>query len=159
MATQAPFVFVGEVPVYLLSDGSLIWLAGADIDGDGTGPNTYGDPDYQNNTTLQWNGAGLNAEVDRFIVVPPDIIDAVGGIVMGCQAKVTNVRAGLTFSAVVGDEGPRSKAGEMSIALAEALEIPSSPTMGGTQEPLVCYQIWPGVPALVNGKQYRLQAS
>jgi hypothetical protein len=159
MATIAPLGLVGTTPFYRLEDKSVIWLCGGDSDGDGISGNIYGDPDYQDNTTLQYDGCGLNAEFDRWGVVPPEIIDAVPETVMGCLMKATNVVLGLTFPGVVGDRGPAGKLGEFSVAYLRALGIPSSPVSGGTQQPIIAVQIWPGVPSVVNGKQYALQPS
>ena len=51
-----------------------------------------------------------------------------------------------------------SRAGEISVALAKALGIPSSPVNGGsTNLNAALYEIYPGTPALVNGKSYQLQ--
>ena len=48
----------------------------------------------------------------------------------------------LTF-AIFADQGPRSKIGEGSIALAELLQIPSSPKTGGVDGDII-YAVFPG---------------
>lgn len=58
---------------------------------------------------------------------------------------------------VVGDVGPRSKLGEASPAAAEAVGINGDPNTGGIDTPRVLFEIWPGVPAQVNGVIYQLQ--
>lgn len=147
-------------PVYLHGDGHISFLAGMMIDGDGSGGNAAGDPDFQADTSLHRNGAALNAEVDQFIVVPPAIIEAVPQTVLGCNVRVLNRENGRIAWAVVGDIGPREKLGEASIALANALGIPPSPLNGGTgRRDQLLYELWPGVPAQVNGVQYQLQKS
>jgi hypothetical protein len=136
-------------------DGCVTWFGYGRIDDDGTGSG-HGDPDHQADTSLHLNGQPLNADIDQYIVVPPQIIVGVKGVVLGCQAHVTY--RFLQAVAVVGDIGPHAKLGEMSIALANALGIDSNPNTGGVDEaPAVYYHIHPGQAAIVNGKQYNLQ--
>jgi hypothetical protein len=137
--------------ITLNDDGSITYTAKAAIDDDGTGP-AHGDPCEQSDTSLHLNGEPLNADVDRYIVVPPAIIEGVQGIVLGCRAVVSY--NGATTEAVVGDVGPRSKLGEISIATAKALGIPWSPISGGVDSG-VSYTLWPGIPA----PGYNLQAA
>jgi hypothetical protein len=97
-----------------------------------------------------------------FIVVPPIIIKKVAGVVMGCRAVVTNTRNGKTVEAVVADRGPSNHLGEISVACARALGIPTGgthPANGGGAESGIKYQLFPGVPAVVNGVEYPLQRS
>ncbi len=138
------------------NDGAVRYTAKAAIDTDGSGP-LHGDPYAQRDTSLHWMGKPLNADVDKYVVVPPAIIRGVRGIVLGCQAMLTNNNNGKHTSAVVGDIGPREKLGEISVATAKALGINPSPTTGGTDEHIVDYIIIPGVPAVVDGKLYQLQ--
>lgn len=98
-------------PITLGDDGKIRYKAKAAIDDDGIGK-SHGDPDFQNNTTLQQNGHALNADEDRYIAIPPAIIAGVAPIVLGSQAHVTNTRNGKTCSAVVGDIGPHRKLGK-----------------------------------------------
>lgn len=142
--------------ITISDDGSVSYTAKAAIDGDGSGGNSYGDPDFQDSTSLKVGGVSLNAEKEAYIVVPPAILDGVESIVLGCQAKVSY--HGKSIEAVVGDIGPKSKLGEISIACAEALGIPSSPLSGGVAAG-VEYQLWPGVAATANGRTYPLQPS
>ena|SRR5438105_5764339 len=144
--------------IILGDDGKVCYKSKAAIDADGSGP-SHGDPDWQNDTTLHHNGRALNADVDQYIVVPPAIISGVGPIVLGSQAHVTNTLNGKSCEAVVGDIGPHRKLGEISVACAKALGIPSSPVSGGVDEHVVKYVIEPGVPAVVNGVTYQLQPS
>lgn len=127
----------------------------ADICADGSGP-SFGDPDWQNDTALHHGDNALDATKVPFIVVPPIIRKGVVGIVLGCQAAVAY--NGKTCSAVVGDIGPHDKLGEISVACAEALGIPSSPIDGGVDSG-VSYHLLPGVPAVVDGITYNLQPS
>lgn len=90
--------------------------------------------------------AYLDSETENYIVVPPLVIQGVRGVVRGCKARVT--WKGRTINnVVVGDKGPRNKIGEISIALARALGMPSSPRTGGVSKPDIFYELWPGIAA------------
>lgn len=141
--------------VSLQDDGSVTWTARGRIDGDGSGGNTYHDPYFQGETSLKLNGKSLNAEGDFFIVVPPQVVKGVRSVVLGCQAWV--MHKGHEIAAVVGDIGPKTRLGEMSIAAANALGIVSNPLTGGDDNPEIFYRIQPGLPAKAGGKTYNLQ--
>ena len=98
-----------------------------------------------------------------FIVVPPMIIKGVAGIVMGCRAVVTNSKNGQTTEAVVADGGPKNHLGEISVACAKAIGVPTGGTHaangGGASSPTIEYQLFPGKAAVVNGVTYPLQHS
>lgn len=153
---MTPLLIIAGIPVWLNSDGSLTYLSSCAIDGDGTGP-SHGDPDYQDATSLRYDGKSLNADDNAYIVVPPELICAVSGVVLGCKAIVTSVFNGTQVAAVVGDVGPVGKLGEFSINVANQLGIPDSPTTGGTNDHIVAVQLYPGVPAQVYGMTYALQ--
>lgn len=131
-------------------------MADADIDVDGSGI-SHGDPDYQPDTTLHYQGKPLDSDVDKWIVLPKPCIMKVKGIVMGCQAKV--FYRGRSCDAVVGDQGPTYKIGEISRAVAFVLGIDPSPTHGGVDDASVRYEWHPGIAANVDGRQYTLQPS
>jgi len=150
---------VAGIDVTQNDDGSLSFICGLQIDGDGSGGNSYNDPDFQDATSLRAHSRSLNAEEEPYFVVPPAILRGVAPIVLGCQGHARNLRNGKSSELVVGDIGPRRKLGEGSIALALALGIPSSPLTGGTSERIVAVTIWPGHPATVSGRQYVLQPS
>lgn len=141
-----------------LDDSTVTYQAKFAVDADGSG-SSHRDPDFQNDTSLHLSVGPLNSDTDKYIVVPPAIINGVKGIVLGCQAFVTNLSNGRTSDAVVGDIGPKKKIGEGSIALAEALGINPSPIRGGVDSHIIHYSIRPGVPASVDGKKYALQKS
>jgi hypothetical protein len=143
--------------IYEAVDGRVYFTADADIDVDGSG-SSHGDPCYQPDTTLHHNGRALNSDVDKFIVVPPIICQAVKPKVLGCLAKVTNTKNGRKCLAVVGDIGPTKKTGEISRAVAFALGIDPSPTTGGEDSAVIQYEIFPGTAALVDDRQYELKA-
>ena len=134
-------------------DGSVHYRSKAAIDSDGIGPH-HGDRTAQDETTYKPN---LNADEDRYIVVPPAIRNGVKGVVMGCMAQVADARTGKHTVAVVGDIGPRHKLGEISCACASAIGLDPSPVDGGVDEHVIEYVIFPGVPAIVNGTTYKLQ--
>jgi hypothetical protein len=147
-----------NIPIYENGDGSYSFTGTGNIDGDGSGP-SHGDPDYQPSTSLKQDGLPLNADVDIYFVLPEEVINLVAPIVLGCKGLIEDEINGLVTCAVVGDEGPKTRAGEMSIAAANAIKVPSSPTTGGDQRRACRFTFWPGIPAVVNGKQYFLQAS
>lgn len=130
------------------------------------GPNDPAPGFYVSPTSLHIPGHALtdprcyvDAETVPFIVVPPQIIHGVAGIVLGCKGRITDTRTGRSVDVVVADSGPRSKDGEASIAAAKALGIAFSARTGGEDRPVFLYECWPGVPAVVNGVTYALQGS
>ncbi len=145
-------------PIIRLFDGDVTYKAKAAIDGDGKG-SSFGDPDYQSDTSLHLNGEPLDASIDKYIVVPPQIIWGVSAIVLGCQAYALNLNNGMWTPCVVGDEGPADKIGEVSEATAKAVGLNPSPTTGGIESHVIWYHIIPGKAALVDDKNYSLQAS
>jgi hypothetical protein len=140
------------------NDGTLSFISKMAVESDGSG-DSHGDPDYQNDTSLHWNGEALNADIDKFIAVPPQIIRGVKPVVLGSQVYVLNLRNGRFSEAVVGDEGPPDKIGEGSCALASAMGLDPSPTDGGESDHVIFYAVKPGHPAVVDGKKYQLQPS
>ncbi len=89
--------------------------------------------------------AYVDAETVPYIVVPSLIIQSVPGVVRGCKARVT--LGNKSVDCVVADKGPRNKIGELSIAAARAIGVPSSPRTGGTEKPEILYELWPGIAA------------
>lgn len=134
-------------------DLTVTYKAKAAIDSDGVGPH-HGDHTAQDETTYK---PDLNADVDKYIVVPPAIVAGVKGVVMGCQASVANTLTNQVTQAVVGDIGPHAKLGEISCACASAIGLDSSPVHGGVDQHVIQYILWPGVAAQVDGKDYVLQ--
>ena len=103
--------------------------------------------------------AYVDAETVPYIVVPPSVIQKTAGAVLGCKALATNLQNGRSVECIVADVGPRNKVGELSIAAARALGLPSSPRNGGTEKPIIGYQLWPGVRGSIDGKQIALLRS
>jgi hypothetical protein len=138
--------------IFLEDDGRITYTAKAAIDADGSEPSLR-DPDFQPDTSLHFNHKALDATKVPYVVVPPSIIDAVKPIVLGCQARISF--RDKTVDAVVGDIGPSNKVGEISVACAEALNIPHSRVSGGVDDG-VHYEIIPGQAAMVDGVTYVL---
>lgn len=89
--------------------------------------------------------AYVDSETVPYIVVPPLVVQRTAGVVRGCLARVS--LNGNSIDCVVADRGPANKIGELSIAAARALGLPSSPRNGGTEKAEILYELWPGVPA------------
>lgn len=127
-------------------DGSITFMCKAHIDADGSGGNPQHDPDFQAETSLKRpDGQSLNAYLEPFMVVPPAILNGVPGVVLGCLAHVLWQRK--CIAVVVGDIGPATKLGEISVAAAKALGMNASPLNGGVDDHVVHFIIWPDWPA------------
>lgn len=100
--------------------------------------------------------AYVDSETVPYVAIPPIIRTGVKGIVLGCRAFLTNLQNGKTVEAVVADIAPKNSIGELSIAAARELGIPSSPRNGSTSDRIVHYELFPGVSAVVNGFTYPL---
>jgi hypothetical protein len=146
---------VESCEVTVQDDNSVTWTARGRVDGDGSGGNVERDPCFQPETSLKVNGVSLNSRKVKFIVVTPEIIRGVAGVVLGCQAYV--FYRGVEVAMVVGDVGPHSRLGEMSMAGEDAFNLPDSPIDGGDDLPDISYRILPGIPAEVDGITYPLQ--
>lgn len=147
---------IGNVNIYQSVDESYVcFKSDLDICNDGSGP-SHDDSSYQAQTAY-WNGGKfLNADVDKYIVVPPQIRSMVPGVVMGCQAKLTNLESGAVTPAVVGDIGPKEKTGEAAYCAAKVVNPDIGHNTGDTKQ-IYLYELWPDVPAVVDGKTYKLE--
>lgn len=151
-------VTLEECDVWLHDDGALRYVAKAAIDSDGS-DNRHRDPCWQRDTSLNHEGKPIDAESVPYIVVPPSIIAGVPDVVLGCRAIVTNTENNRTCESVVADVGPRKKLGELSCEAARRLGLSGNPNNGGTSERIILYEIFPGVPAKVDGVTYKLKPS
>jgi hypothetical protein len=134
------------------------FVADADIDADGSGGNPDHDPYFQPDTTLHGpDGRALNANQVPFAVVPPQVIQKTQGIVLGSECLVTNTITKRQVLCVVGDVGPTSKVGEISVAAARAIGVPPNPVHGGESRKVIDYEVRVGKPATINGVRYKLQ--
>jgi hypothetical protein len=89
--------------------------------------------------------AYVDSETVPYVVVPPVVVKQTAGVVRGCKARASF--RDKTVDCVVADLGPAKRVGELSIAAARALGMPSSPRNGGVEKPEVLYEIFPGVAA------------
>jgi Fungal chitosanase of glycosyl hydrolase group 75 len=147
---------IDSVNIYTNDDMSYVYFTSdLDICNDGSGP-SHGDPSYQSQTAYYNGGKFLNADVDKYIVVPPQVRRMVPGIVMGCQGKLTNTKTGKSFAAVTGEIGPDYITGEAAYCLAK-LANPTITYNTGDDRLIYLYELWPDVPAVVDGKTYKLE--
>jgi len=112
---------------------------------DGVGPN----PGYYVSTTALYDSKfpinncahWVDSEKYPYLVIPPTI--AALGAKQGDFAVIYNERNKKMTYAIVADSGPRSKFGEISVAAANAIGVPSSPKTGGTNSG-IAYVIFNG---------------
>ena len=100
--------------------------------------------------------AYLDSETVPFIVVPGPLRGMVDGVVLGCLAQVKNRANGRKCDCVVGDIGPAKHLGEISIAAAKLLGLPTNARKGGGAASGIEYTIYPGISPIIDGKAYRL---
>lgn len=149
-------ITISGVKIYVNPEGSYLqFRSDLDVCTDGTGPH-HGDKTAQNETAYYNGGKFLNADKDFYIVIPPQIRSMVDPVVMGCQARATRVSTKLEHDAVVGDIGPENKTGEAAICLAQFLN-PNVTANSGDSRKDYLYELWPGVPAVVGDKRYKLE--
>src|SRR5262249_31051865 len=82
----------------------------------------------------------VDASTIPYVALPPEAKE--WGAALGDFAVVMNARNGRIAFAIFADVGPKSKLGEGSIALAEALGIGSSPKNGGLDAGVI-YAVFP----------------
>jgi hypothetical protein len=149
-------VQVGSVSIYQSTDGSYVcFTSNLDVCNDGSGP-AHDDPYHQSQTAYYNGGKFLNADVDKYIVIPPQVRSMTAGVVMGCKARLTNLETKVVEDAVTGDIGPKDKTGEASYRLAKIVN-PSITHNTGDSKLIYLYELWPDVPAVVDGKTYHLE--
>jgi hypothetical protein len=147
---------IDGVPIFTGYGGMYVcFISNLDICNDGSGPK-HGDPSYQSQTAYYNNGKFLNADKDKYVVTPPQVRRLVKPTIMGCQARLTRLDKGEWSAAVCGEVGPDDKTGEASYCLAKELNSSISYNVGDTRL-IYLYEFWPGIPAVVDGKAYRLE--
>jgi hypothetical protein len=147
---------IGNVVIYSGVDGKYVqFVSDLDVCNDGSGP-AHGDPYHQSQTAYYNGGKFLNADRDKYIVVPPQVRAMVPPVVMGCKARVTNLDTKVTSAAVTGDIGPDDKTGETAYCLAKKLNSKITHNAGDEKQ-IYLYELWPGTPASVDGKTYKLE--
>lgn len=148
---------IAGIPIWVGDDGAYIaFLSDLDICNDGCGP-AHGDKHHIAKTAYR-KGGYLNADKDCYIVTPPQIISAVPGVVLGCLGRLTHSISGVWYPAVVGEIGPDDKTGEASYCLAKKVNTEVTHNSGDKRLHYL-YEMWPGLPAVVDEKEYALQAS
>jgi hypothetical protein len=152
------FLTVDDVEIYVgIEGGYVCFISDLDVCNDGCGP-PHGDPTYQSETAYYNGGKFLNADKDKYIVIPPQIRSGVGPAVMGCQGRMTNLGTSLWSAAVTGDIGPDFKTGEAAYCLAKELNPKITHNTGDSRR-IYLYELWPGIPAVVDGKTYKLESA
>lgn len=155
-AIMEPLLVIGKVLISAAFNGHYVaFIADLDICNDGSGP-AHGDPSYQSQTAYYNGGKYLNADKDKYIVIPPQVRSQVPPAVMGCQARMTNLSTGIWSAAVTGEIGPDDKTGEAAYCLAKELNPKISHNAGDSNR-IYLYELWPGIPAVVDGKAYKLE--
>lgn len=149
-------ITIGGVTIYATEKGDYVcFVSDLDVCTDGTGK-SHGDKSHQSQTAYYNGGKFLNADVDKYIVVPPQIRSMVPPVVMGCKARLSRLDAGMSHPAVVGDIGPDDKTGEAAICLAKQMN-PKVTANSGDSRLIYFYELWPGTSAVVDGKKYKLE--
>jgi hypothetical protein len=145
-----------DVPIFTaLEDHYIAFISDLDICNDGTGPD-YGDPSYQSETAYYNGGKFLNADKDKYIVIPPQVRSMIAPVVMGCQGRLTRLDTGIWSAAVTGEIGPDDITGEAAYCLAKEIN-PKITHNSGDDRRIYLYELWPDVPAIVDGKKYKLE--
>jgi hypothetical protein len=158
MIPLEPLLEIGDVTILtgFKGDGRYVcFYSDLDICNDGSGPD-YDDPHHQSQTAYYNGGKFLNADVDKYIVIPPQVRAMVPPVVMGCQARMTNLLTGKWSPAVTGEIGPDDKTGEAAYCIAKELN-PEITHNSGDDRLVYLYELWPGIPAVVDGKTYKLE--
>jgi len=151
-----PLIVIGGVTIYSTKKGDYIcFVSDLDVCTDGTG-NHYNDQTPQDETAYYNGGKFLNADIDRYIVIPPQLRTMPDPVVLGCQAKLTRLDTGKHHAAVTGEIGPDNKTGEAAICLAQYMN-PDVTANSGDSRLIYFYELWPGKPARVGQKTYKLE--
>jgi hypothetical protein len=153
-----PLIIIGGVTIYTSPNGDYIcFVSDLDVCTDGTGDD-HGDPYYQSETAYYNGGKFLNADKDKYIVIPPQVRKMPAPVVLGCQAKLTRLDTRKQSLAVTGEIGPDDKTGEAAICLAQLMNHDVTANSGDSRH-LYFYELWPGKPARVGTKTYKLEAA
>jgi hypothetical protein len=151
-----PLMTIGSVIIYSTKKGDYVcFVSDLDICNDGSGP-AHGDPHHQSETAYYNGGKFLNADKDKYVVIPPQVRSAIDPVVMGSQAKLTRLDTMEHSPAVTGEIGPDDKTGEAAYCLAKLIN-PKITHNSGDQSLIYFYELWPGIPAVVGNKHYKLE--
>jgi len=144
---------IGGVTIYTTPNGKYIcFVSNLDVCTDGTGDH-HGDNSPLDQTAYN---PYLNADKDRYIVIPPQVRMMPEPVVLGCQGKLTRLDSMKSSPGVIGEIGPENKTGEAAICLAQFIN-PAVSANNGDDRLIYFYELWPGKAAVVNGKKYKLQ--
>ena len=148
------------VTIHYEDGGAHVWFkSNLDICNDGCGPD-YDDPHHQSQTAYysggKQGGKYLNADVDKYIVIPPQVRSMLPGVLMGCLGCVTNIKTHVSHPGVVGEIGPDDKTGETAYVLAKLLN-PHITHNSGDDHRIYLYEMWPDIPAVDGNFTYKLQ--
>jgi len=147
---------IGSVTIYATPKGDYIcFVSNLDVCTDGTGSH-HGDNSPSDETAYYNGGKFLNADVDKYVVIPPQIRYGVDPVVMGCQAKLTRLDSMKSSPAMCGEIGPETKTGEAAYCLARLIN-PKVSANNGDERLIYFYELWPGKAAVVDGKKYKLE--
>lgn len=149
-----PFLTVADgTEILVTNDQSYMTFIGdLDVCTDGQG-DPHGDKSHLPRTAYS---PSLNADQDYYIVLHPKMRTGVKPVVLGCMGRVTNLRTFQWHWGVWGEVGPSNKAGETAIVLAKYLNPKVSANVGDSSR-IYLYECWPGVPAVVDHKEYKLK--
>jgi hypothetical protein len=147
------FLTVADGVEILVSDDQsyMTFISNLDVCTDGTGP-SHGD-DYHLNKTAYT--PSLSADKDYYIVLHPKMRTGVKPVVLGCMGRVTDLRTFAWHWGVWGEVGPADKTGECAIVLAKHLN-PIVSANSGDSAKIYLYECFPGIPAKIGDKQYKL---
>jgi hypothetical protein len=151
---------IDGVTIWYEHDGAYCWfVSDLDICNDGCGP-AHGDPYHQPMTAYysggKEGGKYLNAELDPYIVIPPQIRSMLPGVLMGCLGRATNKKTHVAEPGVIGEIGPDYTTGETAYCLARKLN-PSITHNSGDKTRIYLYEMWPDIPAVDGNFTYKLQ--
>lgn len=132
--------------------GAYFWKADMDIDCDGkttTVCNSSTDPAFQPQTSFtDSKGGWLDASTLPYVVIPlPSSRFSYTSAGIQPGAVVAVIYGSKVVYGVFGDEGPSDIIGESSVAMANALGIPSNPASGGVDSG-VTYIVFTGASAV-----------
>lgn len=98
----------------------------------------------------------VDSESVPFAVIPPKLRNAISPKFLGCAVEMINMDNGRMTLGGMFDIGPNGKLGEGSIKAAKDLGLKSSPKNGGTNSRIIYFKLFPGEPAVIDGKTYPL---
>lgn len=155
-AGWSDLLYIEPVTIWQMLSGVYVaFVSDLDICNDGSGDD-HGDVSFQPMTAYWNNGNFLNADVDKYIVIPPQVRELLPEKVMGCQARLTNLATGIWNGGVIGDIGPDDKTGEAAYSLAKIVNPAITHNSGDTKR-IYLFELWPGLPATVDGRTYKLE--